>query len=110
MLILRNYCATIPDHIPDIIALLVVGVLLIFAFLLWQNYLEKAYDDPNRARSKWTPPPLMRITLWGRAHGRIAVVFVVAFLNWCSFQSFIYWSQVYQYFVTIDAKRLTHIL
>ncbi|KIY64862.1 MFS general substrate transporter [Cylindrobasidium torrendii FP15055 ss-10] len=80
---------------PYIIALLIVGVFLIVAFVFWQRYLEKVNDDVDRPRSKWTPPPLMRVSLWTRANGRLAGVMVVAFLNWCSFQCWCYWSQLY---------------
>ncbi|KAF8915507.1 putative efflux transporter [Mucidula mucida] len=80
---------------PYIIALLIVGVFLVGLFLVWQHYLEKVNDDPLAVRSKWTPPPIMRLSLWGRANGRVAVVMAVAFLNFCCFQSWCYWSQLY---------------
>ncbi|KAK0453219.1 putative efflux transporter [Armillaria borealis] len=79
---------------PYIIALLITGVILTVLFLLWQHYLERQQDSVY-SRSKWTPPPLMRLSLWTRAHGRVAVVMVIAFLNWCCFQGWCYWSQLY---------------
>ena len=78
----------------DIIALLVVGVIFVALFLLWQYYLEKRFDDDNSAYSVFTPPPLMRISLWTRAHGRLGAVMLVAFTTWCCFQSWLYWIQV----------------
>lgn len=78
----------------DIIALLIVGVIFVALFLLWQYYLEKRFDDDNSTYSVFTPPPLMRISLWTRAHGRLGAVMLVAFTTWCCFQSWLYWIQV----------------
>ncbi len=78
----------------DIIALLIVGVIFVAAFLYWQHYLEKQLDDPSVPKSKWNPPPLMRLSLWTRAKGRVAVMMTVAFLQWCCFLGWCYWSQV----------------
>ncbi|KAI0078556.1 MFS general substrate transporter [Panus rudis PR-1116 ss-1] len=85
-----------------IIALLVIGVLLIVAFLLWQHYLESVHykalqspDDAALAKSKWTPPPLMKLSVWKLAKGRLAVIFWIGFLEWFSFNSFSFWLQLY---------------
>lgn len=82
----------------DIIALLILGVLLIGVYLLWQGYLEnvqlQAANDPNATRSWMTPPPLMKLSLWRRAKGRFAVMMCIAFLTWCSFLSWTFWAQV----------------
>jgi len=78
----------------DIIALLVVGVLFIAIFLYWQHYLEKIQDDPNAPYSVWTPPPLMRLTIWTRANGRFAATLAIAFTNWCAFMAWTFWVQV----------------
>ncbi|PBK86271.1 putative efflux transporter [Armillaria gallica] len=80
---------------PYIIALLIVGVIFVAAFLYWQHYLEKQLDDPSVPKSKWNPPPLMRLSLWTRAKGRVAVMMTVAFLQWCCFLGWCYWSQLY---------------
>ena len=79
----------------DIIALLIVGVIFVVFFLCWQYYLEKRFDDHNSIYSVFTPPPLMRISLWTRAHGRLGAVMLVAFTTWCCFQSWLYWIQVW---------------
>ncbi|KAG7446056.1 putative efflux transporter [Guyanagaster necrorhizus] len=79
---------------PYIIALLITGVIFIVLFLFWQHYLERQMDSA-RPQSKWKPPPLMRLSLWTRANGRVAVVMTIAFLNWCCFQGWCYWSQLY---------------
>ncbi|KAF9446080.1 MFS general substrate transporter [Macrolepiota fuliginosa MF-IS2] len=88
-----------------IIALLVIGVFLIAVFLYWQWFLEKAQNrrhrrlevtsaphdgqnengDQARRLDKWSdalPPPVMKISLWGRGEGRFAVVMVIAFVTW----------------------------
>lgn len=80
---------------PYIIASLIIGVLLVAAFLAWEHHLEKALDDPNRPKSIWTPPPLMKLSLWARANGRVAVVLAIAFLNWAGFLSWSLWAQLY---------------
>jgi MFS family permease len=80
---------------PYIIILLIVGIIMVLLFLLWERYLEQAMDDPSRTPSTWTPPPLMRLSLWTRAKGRMAVILVIAFLNWCGFISWSFWVQLY---------------
>ncbi|KIJ62934.1 hypothetical protein HYDPIDRAFT_73435, partial [Hydnomerulius pinastri MD-312] len=80
---------------PYIIALLILGVLLIGVFLAWEHHLEKAMDSPNRPKSIWTPPPLMKLSLWARAKGRMAVILAIAFLNWSGFLTWTFWVQLY---------------
>jgi hypothetical protein len=67
---------------------------MVSLFLLWERYLEKFMDDPLRTPSAWTPPPLMKLSLWTRAKGRMAVILVIALLNWCAFSSWSFWVQV----------------
>ncbi|KAH7926350.1 MFS general substrate transporter [Leucogyrophana mollusca] len=80
---------------PYIIALLIVGVLFVGLFLLWERHLEQALDDRNRAPSIWTPPPLMRLSIWARAKGRMTVILFIAFCNWSGFLSWNFWVQLY---------------
>ena len=77
----------------DIIALLVLGVILTALFLLWQYYLERAQEQ-STVKSKWSPPPLMKLSLWSRAHGKLSVMMIVAFLNWACFIAWNFWAQV----------------
>ncbi|KAI0761550.1 efflux transporter [Trametes elegans] len=73
----------------DIIALLIVGVVFLALFVWWEHFLEQLHAQHNSARERWwTPPPLMSVTIRGRARGQLAVVLAIAFLEWCSFQSF----------------------
>ena len=80
---------------PYIIALLVIGIVFVALFLVWEHYLEKAMDDPTRPKSRWTPPPLMRLSLWARAKGRMSVILAIAFLNWSGFLSWNFWVQLF---------------
>ncbi|KAF8992533.1 major facilitator superfamily domain-containing protein [Cyathus striatus] len=96
---------------PYIIALLIVGVILLVLFLFWQHRLEKLLDDPeSREVDGWyqsltTSPPLMRPSLWSRAHGKLAATMAIAFLNWCAFMAWSFWVQLYYQ----DYKQLSAI-
>ena len=79
----------------DIIALVILGVLLLVLFLLWERYLETVQDDPNAVHSALTPPPLMKPSLWKRGEGRFAAMMIIAFVNWAAFLSWIFWVQVF---------------
>ncbi|KAG7097208.1 hypothetical protein E1B28_004579 [Marasmius oreades] len=84
---------------PYIIALIVMGVLLLILFALWQRHLEIIADQGLDSNSflRWlpTPPPLMRLSLWTRANGRVGIVMCIAFLNWCCFLAWAYWATIY---------------
>ncbi|KAJ6453099.1 MFS general substrate transporter [Mycena sanguinolenta] len=70
-----------------IIALLIVSVIFLAVFLLWQHYLEK-----NEGKQR---PPLMKLTLWKRAKGKFAVMQAIAFFQWAAFLSWYFWAQIY---------------
>ncbi|KAF8553993.1 MFS general substrate transporter [Imleria badia] len=80
---------------PYIIACLVIGVILVGIFIAWEYHLEKSALGPEKPRSFWTPPPLMKLSIWGRAKGRMAVILVIAFLNWSGFIAWTFWTQLY---------------
>ncbi|KAG2047018.1 efflux transporter [Suillus hirtellus] len=80
---------------PYIAALLTVGIIMVSLFLLWERYLEQGMKDPYRAVSTWRPPPLMSLSLWTRAKGRMAVILAISFLNSCTFTSWSFWVQLY---------------
>lgn len=92
-----------------IIALLVVGVILLILFIGWQYYLEKVHSDPelaSLAAGNWyQPPPLMKLSIWTRMKGRMAVMLWIAFLEWCSFFSWILWVQVRDFFFALVIAR-----
>ncbi|KAI0917514.1 hypothetical protein AcW1_007305 [Taiwanofungus camphoratus] len=76
-----------------IIALLIVGVFFLALYIVWERYLEKAQDTGSQAW--WTPPPVMRVSLWTRANGKLAVILVIALLEYASFTCFTFWSTLY---------------
>ena len=63
-------------------------------FFYWQHYLEKIHDNPESPFSLFTPPPLLKLSIWTRANGRIAAMMAIAFTNWCAFLSWTFWVQV----------------
>ncbi|KAF9263695.1 MFS general substrate transporter [Marasmius fiardii PR-910] len=95
---------------PYIIALIITGVILLVLFVLWQRHLEIVADQGMNTNSllRWlpTPPPLMRVSLWTRANGRMGAVMSIAFLNWCCFLAWQYWATIYYQ----DYEGLTPIL
>ncbi|KIM37306.1 hypothetical protein M413DRAFT_423520 [Hebeloma cylindrosporum] len=80
---------------PYIIASLILGVVMIAMFLYWQHYLEQVHENPDSPHSVLTPPPLMKLSIWKRANGRIAAMMMIAFTNWCAFQAWTFWVQLY---------------
>jgi hypothetical protein len=86
-----------PDLTPcaDDIALFIVGVLLVLLFIAWQYYLERRLEKPDLPRTRWTAPPLMKPSMWTRAHGRFAVMQTVACFNAAAFGCWLLWSQLY---------------
>jgi len=91
---------------PDIIVLLILGVIIIGCFLCWEHYLEKIHDDPEAVYSVLTPPPLMKLSIWTRANGRIAAMMVVAFTTYASFQAWDFWMAVRTFFAGISCLRI----
>ncbi|KAJ3747276.1 putative efflux transporter [Lentinula detonsa] len=109
---------------PYIIALLIVGVVFVLLFIVWQYHLERIQDAASKpyptSGSRFAPlsllalhclptaPPIMKVSLWTRARGRVAVVFCIACLNWCCFQGWNYWVVLYyQNYVGYSPLRTT---
>ncbi|KAF8875000.1 putative efflux transporter [Infundibulicybe gibba] len=80
---------------PYIIACLIIGVFLIAMFILWQWHLERVQANPNAPYSIFTPPPLMKLSLWTRGNGKFSAIMAVAFLTWCAFLGWNFWAQLY---------------
>ncbi|KAJ7643117.1 MFS general substrate transporter [Mycena polygramma] len=83
-----------------ILALLILGVLLLILFVLWQHRLETRMSVGNgnengKGEKGRGRPPLMKLSLWTRAEGRFAVMQAIAFLQWAAFLSWYFWAQVY---------------
>jgi hypothetical protein len=83
-----------------------MGVVMIGLFLSWQHNLEKIHNDPESPYSVLTPPPLMRLSLWTRANGRIAAMMMIAFTNWCAFLAWNFWVMVRLFFAGIISLRV----
>ncbi|KAF8331585.1 efflux transporter [Amanita rubescens] len=92
-----------------IIACLVLGCAFVGLFLLWQRYLERIKHDPNAQYSKWTPPPLMNLSLWTRGNGRFSVIMVIALMTWCGFVGWNIWATLY-YETYIDLKPISTMI
>ncbi|KAI0251788.1 putative efflux transporter [Lactifluus subvellereus] len=80
---------------PRVISLFIVGVVLVLLFAAWQYYLEWRLENPDLPRTRWTAPPLMKLSMWARAHGRFAVIQIIVCVNWAAFTSWIVWVQLY---------------
>ncbi|KAH9004480.1 efflux transporter [Lactarius hatsudake] len=80
---------------PYIIPLFVVGVLLVLLFISWQYYLERRLENPDLPRTRWTAPPLMKPSMWTRAHGRFAVMQIIACVSSAAFGCWSVWVQLY---------------
>ncbi|KAI0034592.1 efflux transporter [Vararia minispora EC-137] len=78
-----------------IIALFVVGGCLVIGFFFWQYYLERVQSNPDKPRVWWTPPPILKPTMWTRARGRFTVMQIIAAVNWAAFSCWIVWVQLY---------------
>lgn len=76
------------------IAILIVGILIFALFVFWERYLERVQNDSVTSGRWWTPPPLMNVSIWGRASGKLGVMLIIAFLQWCGFISFSFWITV----------------
>ncbi|KAG8819832.1 hypothetical protein FRC19_009491 [Serendipita sp. 401] len=68
-----------------IISCLVLSVVFVSLFLLWERHLI----------NNTTFPPLMQLNIWKRANGRFAAMQLIGFLEWASFTSFIFWITLY---------------
>ncbi|KAI9433578.1 MFS general substrate transporter [Lactarius indigo] len=80
---------------PRIIALFIVGVLLVLLFISWQYYLERRLENPDLPRTLWTAPPLMKPSMWTRAHGRFAVMQTIVCVSSAAFACWSVWVQLY---------------
>ena len=64
-------------------------------FVLWERHLERVHEQGGSLSQRWwTPPPLMPVSIWWRANGKLAAMLGITFLEWCSFNVFTFWVQV----------------
>lgn len=77
-----------------IIALLILGVLLIGAFVAWEHYLGQDEEGRKDARKGRRAQPLLHLGIFKRAHGRLAVMVTVAFFVWAGFSGWNFYAVV----------------
>lgn len=78
--------------------MLLAGIALLVVFLVWQYYLETNLTSPSQFFHAYPilhPPPLMKLSIWSRAHGRFAVIQAIALLEWMCFLGWNFWLQLY---------------
>ncbi|KAH9000088.1 efflux transporter [Lactarius akahatsu] len=67
----------------------------VLLFISWQYYLERRLENPDLPRTRWTAPPLMKPSMWTRAHGRFAVMQIIACVSSAAFACWSVWVQLY---------------
>ncbi|CAG7849082.1 Uncharacterized MFS-type transporter C1683.03c [Serendipita indica DSM 11827] len=70
---------------PLVISFLVLSILLIGVFCLWEHYLI----------TRCSFPPLMPLDIWTRDHGRFSAMQLTGFLEWACFTSLTFWVMLY---------------
>ncbi|WWC69543.1 uncharacterized protein I206_103485 [Kwoniella pini CBS 10737] len=90
-LVLIQYVISAGQSAPNgwktsyIIIFIILGVLLLVAFFLWE---KRVIDKGNK-------PPLMRLQLWTRSNGRLSAVYFIGFSAWLSFSSILYYGTLF---------------
>lgn len=92
-----------------IIALIIVGVFLLAAFVWWEHilgrrmdaFLEKTSDlekvsiedehSGEREEKSLFAPPLLNLSIFKRASGRLSVIFIIVFFVWAGFSGWAYY-------------------
>ena len=93
------------DNLTDIIALLVLSIILLSAFLLWEHHLgQQVSNNPSPKETSpqsrkfiddlLTAPPLLKLELLARAKGRMAAMQALAFFVWAGFSGWIFYATV----------------
>ncbi|KAH8831497.1 MFS general substrate transporter [Flagelloscypha sp. PMI_526] len=87
----KTPCTFISTHI---IALLILGVIFIISFGLWERRLEHLAlgDIPP---SKPVVQPLLKMSLFRRGGGRYALMMSITFLEYTCFMSWYFWMQIF---------------
>ena len=90
-----KFCVVYFRPSVGVLLILVLGILCLLAFLCWQYYLENLQSQYPSNRSLFTPPPLLKLSIWTRANGRLAAMMAIAFFNWGSFLAWLFWVELY---------------
>ncbi|KAJ7651851.1 major facilitator superfamily domain-containing protein [Mycena rosella] len=96
---------------PDIIVLLILGLILLGLFVCWEMYLERITGSPELtdigvgAHIRATPAYATR-ALRARARGRVGIMYVATMLEFGAFTGWTFWVQLYyQKYVGYSAVR-----
>ncbi|KAF8479545.1 major facilitator superfamily domain-containing protein [Russula ochroleuca] len=99
LLIYRSFTLTLLGTTGEIHVIIIgyffTGILLVLLFALWQHYLERRLENTDLPRTRWTALPLMGPSMWAHAHGRFAVMQIIACVNWAAFSCWLVWVQIY---------------
>ncbi|KAJ6514273.1 MFS general substrate transporter [Mycena vitilis] len=83
-----------PRMSDDIISLLLLSLILLALFAVWEFYLERVHSRPGAAKA-YTPPPLLPPSLFARRRGRVGFVYGIALLQFGAFMVWAFWVQLY---------------
>jgi len=77
-----------------IIAMLVVSVVLLAAFIWWEYMLEVGHPDSEEGQKSTRAPPLLKLSIFKRAHGKLAATLCLAFFVWAGFTGWMFYAVV----------------
>ena len=85
----------------DIIGLIVLGAVLMALFIAWQYFLERTQERGDGSRSFWTPPPVIKLSLWSRGSGKFAAMMIIVNFTFASFLGWSFWVTVSLFVVAL---------
>lgn len=77
-----------------IIALLIVSIILLGAFVWWEHVLGLECPDFKEDGKDTQAPPLLKLSIFRRAHGKLAVMFCLVFFVWAGFSGWMFYAVV----------------
>lgn len=77
-----------------IIALLILSFILLSAFVWWERVLEVERSGLKEGEKGTRAPPLLKLSIFQRAHGKLAVMLCIAFFVWAGFSGWIFYAVV----------------
>ncbi|KAJ7670563.1 efflux transporter [Mycena polygramma] len=83
-----------PRMSDDIISLLLLSLILLALFAIWEFHLERS-NRFFKAAKAYTPPPLLPPSLFARRRGRVGFVYGIALLQFGAFMVWAFWVQLY---------------
>jgi Na+/melibiose symporter-like transporter len=74
-----------------IIAILVVSIALLAAFVWWEHMLEVGLEEGEKSTRA---SPLLKLSIFKRAHGKLAAMLCLAFFVWAGFTGWMFYAVV----------------